>query len=132
LQPSDESVLRAALLRTGASDKTDALAVFLATLGALQELAARQPLLLAIDDVQWLDSASMRGLRFVAHRLGSQPIGILATLPLSHSRPLLLEDFMDASRVHGMVLGPCCMNTASDTQCRQLHRPNLGLDAGVE
>jgi len=105
LQPSDESVLRAALLRMGARAKPDALRVFLATLDALQELAARQPILLAIDDVQWLDSASMRGLRFVAHRLGSQPIGILATLRLSHSRPLLL-DFMDASRVHRMVLGP--------------------------
>ena len=37
-------------------------------------------LLLAIDDVQWLDPASARVLSFAVRRIGEEPIGVLATL----------------------------------------------------
>src|SRR5262245_947169 len=40
-----------------------------ATLGVLESLAAATPLLVAIDDVQWLDPASARTLTFALRRL---------------------------------------------------------------
>ena len=40
-----------------------------ALVGVLTALAAEQPVLVAVDDVQWLDPASERALAFAAHRL---------------------------------------------------------------
>ena len=41
------------------------------------QLAKDGPLLLAIDDVQWLDPASARVLSFAVRRVGEEPIGVL-------------------------------------------------------
>ena len=46
----------------------------------MRALAGDAPLLLAIDDVQWLDPASARVLSFAVRRIGEEPIGVLATL----------------------------------------------------
>ncbi len=50
-----------------------------ATLTALRALAAEGPVVVAIDDLQWLDAASARALRFALRRLEAEPIGLLAT-----------------------------------------------------
>ncbi len=50
-----------------------------ATLGVLRSLAAATPLLVALDDVQWLDPASARTLTFALRRLEAVPVGVLVT-----------------------------------------------------
>jgi DNA-binding CsgD family transcriptional regulator len=50
-----------------------------AVLGSLRSLAERSPLVVAIDDVQWLDSVSAHALRFALRRLEGLPVGVLAT-----------------------------------------------------
>jgi DNA-binding CsgD family transcriptional regulator len=50
-----------------------------AFLSCLRTLASRSPVLVAIDDVQWLDAPSQRILAFAARRLGDAPVGILVT-----------------------------------------------------
>jgi len=57
----------------------DPRALATALRNVLVELAARTPLLVAIDDVQWLDAASGRVLEFALRRLGTARIGILAS-----------------------------------------------------
>src|SRR6266511_141938 len=52
-------------------------AVALGLLGVLRSLAATRPVLLAVDDVQWLDPPSASALGFVARRLGEWSIGLL-------------------------------------------------------
>ena len=42
-------------------------------------LAASGPVLLAIDDVQWLDAPSQRIVAYACNRLAQAPVGILAT-----------------------------------------------------
>ncbi len=44
-------------------------------------------LVLAVDDLQWLDPGSAHALRFAVRRLDIEPVGILATPPNGHSRP---------------------------------------------
>ncbi|MEA2298231.1 MAG: hypothetical protein QOF77_1167 [Solirubrobacteraceae bacterium] len=46
----------------------------------LANLAARQPVVLAVDDVQWSDGASLRFLLHLARRLGELPIVVLLAL----------------------------------------------------
>jgi DNA-binding CsgD family transcriptional regulator len=54
-------------------------AIGLGLLGVLDQLARRSPVLVAIDDVQWLDPPSARVLGFALRRLTSQPVAVLAT-----------------------------------------------------
>jgi hypothetical protein len=53
-----------------------------AVLGALRQIAGHGPAALAIDDVQWLDSASARALRFALRRLEREPVAVLLTVRL--------------------------------------------------
>src|SRR5262245_13991151 len=54
--------------------------VAMATLHLLGESAERAALLLLVDDAQWLDGATVSALTFVARRLESDPIVLLAAL----------------------------------------------------
>ncbi len=70
-----------------------------AVLTALRGITADEPLVIAIDDVQWLDSFSARVLRYALRRLETEPIAIVATLrsegagvdPLAWSATLPLD-----------------------------------------
>lgn len=48
-------------------------------LATLRQLAAEAPVVVAIDDVQWLDPVSARALRYAFRRLDDEPILVLAT-----------------------------------------------------
>jgi DNA-binding CsgD family transcriptional regulator len=73
--------LETALLHTGAPDgpAPDPRAVATGLSSALGLLAAEGPLLVAIDDLQWLDASSAAALRFAVRRLAG-PVGVLAAL----------------------------------------------------
>ncbi|MDQ1655556.1 MAG: hypothetical protein QOD41_639, partial [Cryptosporangiaceae bacterium] len=70
----------------------DSAAPFLAGLAALAlltEAAADQPLLVAVDDAQWLDEATTGVLAFVARRLTTEPIAFVIAVrePTSRCQP---------------------------------------------
>ena len=67
LPPPQAQALRAALLlETSAGESMDERAVSLGFLGVLRVLAQARPVLVAVDDLQWLDHASTRVLLFAA------------------------------------------------------------------
>ncbi len=73
------AALDAALLRTVApATPQDELAVRLAVLELVRILAAQSPVLLVIDDLQWVDAPSAGVLHFVARRLADLPVQVLA------------------------------------------------------
>ena len=71
--------LAGALALTPAVER-DRFAVGAATLGLLALAAARRPLLLLVDDAQWLDSASLEALLFAARRLTGEPVALVAAV----------------------------------------------------
>jgi DNA-binding CsgD family transcriptional regulator len=72
--------LEVALLRSEPSHRPpEARAIAAGFLGALRELASRGSLVVAIDDVQWLDAASAGALRFAQRRLDDEAITFLLT-----------------------------------------------------
>ena len=82
----------------------DQRAIGLAVLGAFRFLAASRPVLVAVDDVQWLDGPSAAVLQFALRRLRREPLGVLATL-----RPGAPEDVLELERalpVERLRLGP--------------------------
>ena len=73
--------LEVALLLVEPGDQPpDAHAIGLAVLDVLSVLAERGPLLVALDDVQWLDPASAGAIQIALRRLREEPIGLFATL----------------------------------------------------
>ncbi|GGL04483.1 LuxR family transcriptional regulator [Sphaerisporangium melleum] len=62
--------------------------VGLAALSLLAEEAAARPLLVVAEDAQWLDGASADVLAFVARRIDSEPIALIATLREGERSPL--------------------------------------------
>jgi DNA-binding NarL/FixJ family response regulator len=80
LLPVQRAALDFALRRSDpGSAAPDALTVSRAVLGVLRLLAAVTPVVLAIDDVQWVDAASARVLAFSLRRLEGARVGALLT-----------------------------------------------------
>jgi len=79
LPPPQLHALEVALLRADATSGVppEAHAISIGFLNALRALAAGRPLLVAIDDVQWLDAASGDVLAFAARRLEAEPVAFL-------------------------------------------------------
>jgi DNA-binding CsgD family transcriptional regulator len=78
LPPPQRHALEVALFRaepTGPRPEPHAIA--LAVLNALRSLASREPLLVAVDDVQWLDRTSEDALGFAVRRLAAEPAAFL-------------------------------------------------------
>lgn len=80
LPAAQQSALEAALLRGGATAADrDHRAVATGMLGVLHSLAEDAPVLVAVDDLQWLDTSTQRALEFAARRRSGR-VSILAAL----------------------------------------------------
>ena len=77
LPPIQRRALEAALLLGESEIHADDRAVAAAFLGALRLLARDSPLCLAVDDIQWLDAASLAALRYALARLDDEPVAAL-------------------------------------------------------
>jgi DNA-binding CsgD family transcriptional regulator len=68
---------RALVLDDDSGPPPDRHAVGVAVLNAVRALAETRPVVLAVDDVQWLDAASSGALVYAARRLESERVGLL-------------------------------------------------------
>jgi hypothetical protein len=69
--------------------------VSVATLSLLSEAARYSPLLIGVDDLQWLDQVSRHAVTFVARRLHGRRIVIIATSPTVHDVPEAADAFRE-------------------------------------
>jgi DNA-binding CsgD family transcriptional regulator/tetratricopeptide (TPR) repeat protein len=63
--------------------------VALAALNVLSGVAERQPLLVAVDDIQWLDRQTNDALTFIARRVTSEPLVMLAAIRTGYDEAYL-------------------------------------------
>ncbi len=78
LPPPQRRALDIALLRADPGQRSpDQGAVAAAFLASLRRLAERRPVLVAVDDVQWLDGSTAFLIGFVARRLQDERIALL-------------------------------------------------------
>ena len=69
--------LAAALGWAGPGGQGDRFLVAAGTLSLLAAAAERQPVLVAVDDAQWIDRESLAVLAFAARRVGHDPVALL-------------------------------------------------------
>lgn len=118
------------LLRADHGTPTDQRAVAAAFLSVIERLSDNGPVLLAIDDVQWLDASTTHVVAFAARRL-SGPVGVLGSVRthdggasaawLQMSRP----DAVNRLRLHPMGIQD--LHTAVSARLhRSFSRPTIG------
>jgi DNA-binding CsgD family transcriptional regulator len=123
--------LDAALLRAdpaGAAPNPRAIGIGIVSL--LSALAASAPIVLAIDDVQWLDRPSARALEFAFRRLEPHPVAVLATRRIGvRDRGNGLLAIGPGERTRTLRLGPLSLaalyRMVEDQLGRKLPRPLL-------
>ena len=76
-EPQRRALAAALRVEGDEHERPDRLALPRALVATLQALAAADPVLVAVDDVQWLDAPSARALAYAARRVGASPIGVL-------------------------------------------------------
>ncbi|MGZ8648203.1 MAG: AAA family ATPase, partial [Solirubrobacteraceae bacterium] len=120
LPPPQAHALRVALVLEAPGDaRLDERVLGVSALSALRALGAARPVLLAVDDVQWLDPASARVLAFAWRRLDDGPGGLLLAHRTGEPVPHQLAGLAPLRRVS---VGPL---DAGDVH--RLLRSRLGL-----
>ena len=107
--PQREALERALTRRGDEGDRLpDPRTIGLGLLSLLIALAAAAPVLIAVDDVQWLDGATSHALAFVVRRLRGHRVGLLTAerSPLTAPDPLGLERAFSPDRFARIRLGP--------------------------
>ena len=90
-----------------AGDPPDRFLVALAVLNLLSEAADEEPLLIVVDDAQWLDCASAHALAFVARRLLAEPIALVFAAPVAYEEldglPELVVEGLCDDEAHALL-----------------------------
>jgi hypothetical protein len=112
LPPPQKGALEVALLlRDPGGAPPDPRGISTAFLSALRTLARHRPLLVAVDDLQWLDAPSLAVLEYAGRRLRDEPVALLLTRRLvGDDAPLTLERAL-GERLRRVALGPLSLGS---------------------
>ena len=99
---------RALVLEDEEGPQPDPHTVGVALLNALRALADERPVIVAVDDVQWLDTASAGTLGYAARRLRAEYVGVLLARRTGLESTLLAElrRSLPAERFTEVEVGP--------------------------
>jgi DNA-binding CsgD family transcriptional regulator len=101
--------LEVALLRIPRSGaRADQRAVSLAVLGCLRSVASTSPVVVAVDDIQWMDIPSVRVLQFVVRRLKDEQVGLMTAArgARADDDPLGVVSAFAEDRADAVHIGP--------------------------
>jgi DNA-binding CsgD family transcriptional regulator len=122
LPPPQRRALEVAVRRAEpAGAPPDPLAVAAGLLGALRVAAGAGPVLVAVDDLPWLDQASAGAVVFAARRLADQDVRFLAAR--RSGRDTELEKVAEPAGVARLDLGPLSFGAVSGLLAARLGRP---------
>lgn len=98
----------ALLLETPDGPPPDMRTIGSALLETLRQLASNVRVLVAVDDVQWIDRASAEALAFAVRRLGDDPVALLLARRSSadDALPFGLDDSFHDKRLARLDIGP--------------------------
>lgn len=83
-------------------------------LDVLRTLSSEMPLMVAVDDAQWLDRPSASVLEFCVRRFREEPVSILLTIRTSDVLPLGLDHAVPPDRIGRVNLGPLSLGAIGE------------------
>jgi DNA-binding CsgD family transcriptional regulator len=127
--PQAHALARALSLESGEGD-LDAAALSAGVLNTVVSAAAATPVLIAVDDAQWLDPETERLLAFVLRRLTSERVGLLATVRIAvdEREPRELLGALPDEHAVRHVVGPLTVGALHEiirTEIGSISRPTL-------
>ena len=121
--------LEAALLVGESSDAADVRVLGVAVRNSLEILAAAEPVVVAVDDVQWLDRTTASTLAFALRRMADPIVLVLARRVEADSPASELERALAADAVERVSVGPLSVGAIQvllrDRLDRVFARPTL-------
>jgi DNA-binding CsgD family transcriptional regulator len=106
LSPPRRRALEVALLLEDASRDSDPRTLGVAVRSALEALTAEAPVVVAVDDVQWLDPSSASVLTFALRRMDERPVHVLlARRTDDGAAPSELESAFETDRIERLPVG---------------------------
>jgi DNA-binding CsgD family transcriptional regulator len=123
LPPPRRRALEVALLLEDDDAEVEPRTLAVAVRSALEELAARDPIVVAIDDIQWFDPASANALAFALRRLGDAHLLVFLARRVGEvtERPRL-EETIEPGRVGQLLIGPLSVGATHEVLRAQLGR----------
>ena len=127
--PQANALARALSLEPGEGD-LDAAALSAGVLNTVVSAAAAAPVLIAVDDAQWLDPETERLLAFVLRRLTNERVGLLATVRIAadEREPRELLAALPDEHAVRHVIGPLTVGALHEiirTEIGSISRPTL-------
>jgi DNA-binding CsgD family transcriptional regulator len=114
----------ALLIEEASGDPVDRRALAVGVREVLQRLSEREPILIAVDDVQWLDRSSSSALAFALRRLGANRVLLLlARRVVDKPQPSELEQTLGPERVQRLPVGPLSVGALHRYLRDRLRRP---------
>jgi DNA-binding CsgD family transcriptional regulator len=106
--PQRRALAVALLMEDPVASQPEQRAVFRAFLGVIRHMSASGPVVIAIDDLQWLDVPSAAALEFALRRLGSEPVGLLASARIQSGMQAVsaASTGLSAGRLTRLHVGP--------------------------
>jgi DNA-binding CsgD family transcriptional regulator/tetratricopeptide (TPR) repeat protein len=131
LPAPQQQALEVALLLREADEPADPRTTASALLTVIASLSDRSPLVIAIDDAQWVDPPSRRVLEFAARRLPEHVGIVVASRPGTNPGPTVdLERALPPERLERLDVGPLSMadlhRVIRSRHSVDLSRPLLG------
>lgn len=122
--PRRRALEMALLLKDNGEGVVDPRALGIATRSVLQVLAAERPVLVAIDDLQWLDASSGAALAFALRRLGRAQVRLLLARRLSsNAQWSVLERALSREAVQRLMIGPLSLGALHGVLRDRLGKP---------
>lgn len=121
--------LDAALLRAPSARAPDRRVVAAGFLSLLRAQAADATVVVAIDDLHWLDAPSARAFEFALRRVADEPVRVVVSLRSGEAEPSQLLSLGRELRVERVDLGPLSVaalhRVLSRAMGRRFSRPTL-------
>src|SRR5438105_2368094 len=116
--------LEIALLRREASadDRVQPREAAVGALAAVRGLARSSPVLIAIDDVQWLDAPSARVVAYALRRLEDEPVGVLTARREETRSPFRFDQLRPEEEIVRLEIPPLTLGAL-----HHLARARLGM-----
>lgn len=115
-RPQRDAVLVSVLRTEQPTVAPDSRTIATAIVGLVRDLAGKQPVLVLIDDIHWLDTPSAEAVAFMLRRVGSSPVGLIGAVRTDWTGglPPLMTDRIPADEVAHLRLGPLSLGATAE------------------